>query len=108
WTFVLWGAIHAIGRVATRDLGFLAALVRRLPVWAHRAGLFCFVTFAWIFFRAHSVGEGCLVVLRIFTSGFSDPHFPILLLIPIAIVWLGQLLEERKGPLLQAPAAAPA
>src|SRR5436190_1658275 len=52
WTFLLWGAIHGVGRVATRELGPLTALIRRMPLWAQRAGVFCFVTFAWIFFRA--------------------------------------------------------
>jgi D-alanyl-lipoteichoic acid acyltransferase DltB (MBOAT superfamily) len=98
WTFLLWGAIHGVGRVATRELGPLAALIRRTPVWAQRAGVFCFVTFAWIFFRAATIGDGCLIVLRMVTSGWEDPRFPILLLLPIATVWTWQLAQEQEQP----------
>ncbi|HLY75127.1 MAG TPA: MBOAT family O-acyltransferase, partial [Planctomycetota bacterium] len=78
WSFVLWGLMHGIGRVATRELGFLSSLIRRMPRAVQQAGVFLFVTFAWIFFRARTVGDGCLIVLRILTSGVADPRFPIL------------------------------
>ncbi len=94
WGFVLWGAIHGVGRVATRELGPVASLIRRTPKRGQRLGVFVFVTFAWIFFRARTVGDGCLVVLRLFTSGWSDPKFPLLAMIPIAAVWGWQLMEE--------------
>jgi hypothetical protein len=64
-----------------------------MPRWAHRLGVFCFVTFAWIFFRAGSIGDGCLVVVRLFTSGWADPRFPLLMLAPIAAVWAWQFIE---------------
>jgi D-alanyl-lipoteichoic acid acyltransferase DltB (MBOAT superfamily) len=98
WTFLLWGAIHGVGRVATHELGPLAALIRRMPLWAQRAGVFCFVTFAWVFFRAASIGDGCLIVLRMFTSGWEDPRFPVLMLLPIAVVWTWQLAQEKERP----------
>jgi D-alanyl-lipoteichoic acid acyltransferase DltB (MBOAT superfamily) len=97
WSFILWGAIHGVGRVATRELGPLASLIRHMPIWVRRMGLFLFVTFAWIFFRARTVGDGCLVVIRLFTSGWADPRFPVLLLVPVAIVWAYQLSEEGGG-----------
>jgi D-alanyl-lipoteichoic acid acyltransferase DltB (MBOAT superfamily) len=96
WTFLLWGAIHGVGRVATRELGPLAALIRLMPLWAQRAGVFCFVSFAWIFFRAASLLEGCLIVHRMFTSGWEDPRFPILMLLPIAVVWIWQFAQEKE------------
>lgn len=98
WTFILWGALHGVGRVATRELGPLTALIRRSPRWLQRLGVFLFVTFAWIFFRAGSINEGCLVVLRMLTSGWADPRFPVLLLIPVAAVWIWQLIEETGAP----------
>lgn len=98
WSFVLWGAVHGIGRVATRELGFLSALIARMPRGVQQAGVFVFVTFAWIFFRARSVGDGCMIVMRILSSGWADPRFPVLLLIPIGIVWIYQLLENRTTP----------
>jgi D-alanyl-lipoteichoic acid acyltransferase DltB (MBOAT superfamily) len=94
WTFVLWGLVHGVGRIAVRELGFVSALVARLPRFVHQAGVFVFVTFCWIFFRARSIGDACLIVLRILTSGLADPRFPVLLLVPIGIVWIHQLLES--------------
>ena len=98
WTFVLWGVLHGTGRVATRELGLLSAVIGRMPRAIQRAGVFVFVTFAWIFFRARTVGDACLVVLRIFSSRWEDPRFPVLLLIPIGVVWVHQLLERRASP----------
>jgi D-alanyl-lipoteichoic acid acyltransferase DltB (MBOAT superfamily) len=107
WSFVLWGALHGVGRIAARELGPLAALIRKTPRWGQRLGLFAFVTFAWIFFRARSVGDGCLIVLRLFTSGWADPRFPLLLLIPVGLVWLRQLLDEKESTPRTAPAFSP-
>jgi len=73
-------------------------LALRFRIWAQRAGVFVFVTFAWIFFRAGTINDGCLVVLRILTSGWADPRFPVLLLLPIALVWAWQLIEQRGDP----------
>ncbi|HVR83814.1 MAG TPA: MBOAT family O-acyltransferase [Planctomycetota bacterium] len=98
WSFVLWGLVHGVGRVATRELGILAWLIGRMPRLVQQAGVFVFVTFAWIFFRARNVGDGCLIVLRILSSGFADPRFPVLLLVPIGIVWITQLLENQETP----------
>lgn len=95
WTFILWGAIHAVGRIAARELQFVATVIRRMPMAVQRLGVFVFVTFAWIFFRAHSVGDACLIILRIFSSGWEDPRFPILLVLPVALVWTYQVLDER-------------
>jgi D-alanyl-lipoteichoic acid acyltransferase DltB (MBOAT superfamily) len=97
WTYIFWGLLHGLGRVATRDLGFLSSFIARMPRAVQRAGVFVFVTFAWIFFRARTVGDACMIVLRIFTSGWADPRFPLLLLFPIAVIWTHQLLE-RAAP----------
>jgi D-alanyl-lipoteichoic acid acyltransferase DltB (MBOAT superfamily) len=96
WTFIFWGVLHGIGRVATRDFGILSNLIARMPRPVQRAGVFLFVTFAWIFFRARTMGDACMIVLRIFSSGWEDPRFPVLLVIPIGLVWMHQLLERRE------------
>jgi len=98
WSFILWGAVHGIGRMATRELSFLNSAVSRMPLAVQRAGVFLFVTFAWIFFRARSVGDGCMIVLRMFSSGWADPRFPVILLIPIAVVWTYQIIDAMEGP----------
>jgi D-alanyl-lipoteichoic acid acyltransferase DltB (MBOAT superfamily) len=98
WTFILWGALHGVGRIATRELGPLAAFIRKTPPWVHRVGVFCFVTFAWIFFRAGSIWDASLIVNRIFTSGWEDSRFPVLMLVPILLVWIWQLAQESERP----------
>jgi len=58
WTFVVWGGIHGVGLSAER-LGRVEAGGRatEIQVWVRRLGIFAIVCFAWIFFRAQSVGE---------------------------------------------------
>jgi D-alanyl-lipoteichoic acid acyltransferase DltB (MBOAT superfamily) len=102
WSFVLWGALHALGRIAELEFTPVVALSARFPGWARRAICFLFVTFAWIFFRAKDLGDGGLVVFRLFTSGWGDPRFPILMLIPLVVVWSYQYCEER-GALTSPP-----
>jgi D-alanyl-lipoteichoic acid acyltransferase DltB (MBOAT superfamily) len=58
WTFVVWGGIHGLGLSAER-LGGVEASDRAtgIQVWIRRLEIFSIVCFAWIFFRAQSVGE---------------------------------------------------
>ena len=73
WTFVLWGAVHALGNFATRELERTPFYVRRLPTIVKQLFVFALVTFAWIFFRAASIGDAWTIVTRIFTSGWRIP-----------------------------------
>jgi len=95
WSFVLWGALHALGRITESEFTPVLTLSSRLPALLRRGSCFLFVTFAWIFFRANTLGDAGLVVFRLFTSGWGDPRFPILMLVPIAVVWGYQYCEER-------------
>jgi D-alanyl-lipoteichoic acid acyltransferase DltB (MBOAT superfamily) len=104
WTFVIWGALHAIGMMLTRELERSSFYKERFPKLAKQILVFSFVTFAWIFFRAESWDAACLIVSRIFTSGLSDPTFPIFFLILIAAVWLYQLVYESKARWILRPA----
>ena len=51
WTFVIWGAIHAAGRVLTRALEQTAFYERRVPQLVKQVFTFAIVCFAWVFFR---------------------------------------------------------
>lgn len=104
WTFVIWGALHAIGMMLTRELERGSFYKERFPKIAKQLLVFSFVTFAWIFFRADSWDTACLIVRRIFTSGFSDPAFPIFFLILIAAVWLYQFVYESRARWILTPA----
>ncbi len=96
WTFVLWGSIHAIGNMGTRELERTPFYVRRLPQIVKQLFVFALVTFAWIFFRAASIGDAWTIVARIFTSGLADPKCPLLAIGLIAAVWCYQHLFESR------------
>ncbi len=94
WTFVAWGALHALGRVATRRLEASAFYRERVPTILKRAWVYAFVTFAWIFFRAESFSDAWLIVTRIAASGLADPACPMLAIALVLIVWLYQIVHE--------------
>jgi alginate O-acetyltransferase complex protein AlgI len=83
WNFILWGGIHAFGFLPLLLLNSnrkyvtdVVAQNRRLPsikeIW--QIGVtFAFVTFAWIFFRAHGVDEALGYVKQIGNSIYHQP-----------------------------------
>ncbi len=96
WTFVLWGAVHATGRFATREMERTRFYRERVPRFAKQLFVFAIVTFAWIFFRADSIADAWLIVVRIFTSGLANPACPLLALGLIVLVWCYQYLFESR------------
>jgi len=103
WTFVAWGAVHALGRVLTRRLETTAWYRERVPTAVKRVGVFLFVTFAWIFFRARSFGDAWLIVGRIARFAATDPAVPLLAMAMVGAVWLYEALcESRARGLLEA------
>ncbi len=107
WTFVAWGAIHAAGRVATRELERTAFYRERVPRIAKQLGVFAFVCFAWIFFRAQSLGDAWTVVSGIAAGGWGDPRFPLPAAALVAAVWLYQLAYAGGSRLKRALEWAP-
>lgn len=104
WTFVLWGAVHATGRVVTRQLEQTAFYRDRVPVLAKQVLTFGVVMLAWVFFRAQNTSDAWLILGRIFTSGWADPAFPLLLLGLVFSIWLYQYLYESRLRQLLHPA----
>ena len=94
WTFLIWGLLHGAGVIGTRELERSAFYRQRVPKLAKQAGVFLFVCFAWIFFRATSLGDAILIVRRIFTAPWHDPQVPALMLLLVALVWLYAFLYE--------------
>ena len=80
----------------TRELERSAFYRQRVPKLAKQAGVFLFVCFAWIFFRAGSLGDAILIVRRIFTAPWRDPQVPVLMLLMVGLVWLYAFLYESK------------
>jgi len=67
WTFIIWGALHGfyyVSSVLTKRL-FLKS-----PEFLATAITFSLVCFAWIFFRAESMADGCYIATHLF-SGLS-------------------------------------
>jgi hypothetical protein len=58
--------------------------------------VFIFVSFAWIFFRADTIGDAWVIVTRIFSSGPANPYCPLLALALVLAVWLYQFAYESR------------
>ncbi len=96
WTFVLWGAVHAAGRVLTRSLERTAIYRNRVPTLAKQVLTFSVVMLAWVFFRAQSIHDAWLILGRILTGGLADPAFPLLMTGLVLSIWLYQYLYESR------------
>ncbi|MHC1766478.1 MAG: MBOAT family protein [Verrucomicrobiia bacterium] len=94
WTFVIWGVLHAIGVIGTRELERSEFYRERVPKIVKQLGVFAFVCFAWIFFRATSLSDAWLIISRIGTAAWSDPYVPALMLALVLAVWVYQYLLE--------------
>src|SRR5205807_2067365 len=107
WTFVIWGALHALGRVVTRELEDTHFYKERVPTFAKQLGVFSFVTLTWVFFRAPTFSDARLILKRIFTTSWLEPQFPILMVVLIVAVWSYQFLYTgnriTRRPLEWAP-----
>jgi alginate O-acetyltransferase complex protein AlgI len=97
WTFVIWGTLHAVGRILTRRLEAGDFYKHRVPRIVKRLWVFVFVTFTWIFFRAQSVDDAWLIVTRIFTATWSDPALPLLAAGLVAVTWAYQFVYESRA-----------
>lgn len=114
WTFVVWGALNGLyGWIETATAPLWRALGRRLPgvkdsplLTAARVLLtFHLIAFAWIFFRAPSVGAAWTVITRIAGSLSmlprmvqtyrAGPEF-VLALAAIGLLLIVELIDERR------------
>ena len=102
WTFVIWGVLHAAGILVTRELERSAFYRERVPHFLKQIATFAFVCFAWIFFRAGSIGDATLIISRIVSGSWHTPQMPALMLLLAAVVWVYQFLfESRLKPVLE-------
>ena len=104
WMFVIWGALRAFGYIATRELERSDFYLKRIPRIVKQVTVFSYVTFAWIFFRAANLDDAFIIISRIFRTVWSDPQFPLLVLLLILSIGLCQFLSEsRLRIFLQSP-----
>ena len=107
WTFVFWGGMHGVGLALERARGD-ARQARGLPEPGATAGalalqrlaVFAFVSVAWVFFRADSIG-GAFAVLWRLVAGLgsigSAVTWPVvgLVVLGIGIQYVPRRLIER-------------
>ncbi|HUU19853.1 MAG TPA: MBOAT family O-acyltransferase [Sedimentisphaerales bacterium] len=96
WTFVIWGAVHGLGRFCTRELERTSFYKERVPKLVKQLLVFIFVSFAWIFFRAETISDAWVIVTRIFSSGLANPYCPLLALALVFAVWVYQFAYESR------------
>jgi D-alanyl-lipoteichoic acid acyltransferase DltB (MBOAT superfamily) len=98
WTFVIWGFLHGLYLIVAQSIGPLASFDRlpRLTAFCKTIVTFSLVTYAWIFFRANTVGDawfiathllplGCLDPILLKVGGFSRATAPYLVLSIVAM-----------------------
>lgn len=100
WTFMIWGALHGLGVLITRELERSASYRERVPKFIKQLGVFIFVSFTWIFFRAKDLPESLLIIRRIFTAAWLDPQIPAMLVILTTLTWLYAYMYESKSRVL--------
>jgi alginate O-acetyltransferase complex protein AlgI len=96
WTFVIWGLLHALGILITRELERSRFYRERIPRLPKQLATFLFVCFAWIFFRAGSLSDANFIITRICTGAWHTPQIPILMLLLVLLVWFYQFIYESK------------
>ena len=110
WHFVVWGAFHGLGLVACKiwqdfvsERKWLAEL-RPNPVW-HWTGVamtFYFGVFAWLLFRAETVGEAMAMCRRMYqlapagevTAAVLQSTLPVSILGYTLFVSIKELVER--------------
>ena len=88
--------LHAAGILITRELERSAFYREHVPHLMKQLATFAFVCFAWIFFRAGSLGDATLIISRIFSGVWHVPQMPALMLLLVAIVWAYQFTFESR------------
>ncbi|MCC7376909.1 MAG: MBOAT family protein [Verrucomicrobiales bacterium] len=96
WTFAVWGMLHGIGVLITRELEQSAFYRDRVPRLVKQMAVFLFVTFTWVFFRAESMPDALLVLRRIATAAWQQPQVPLLMVLLVAAIWLYQFAYESR------------
>jgi len=84
WNFIIWGGIHAFGFLPLlfsnknrKNISYIVAHDRDLPNLKELCQMvttFCFVSFAWIFFRANQFGDALAYINQIFISLIQFPN----------------------------------
>jgi alginate O-acetyltransferase complex protein AlgI len=90
WTFVVWGLMHGFGVTVVHAVQRMSGAARQLPRAVGVLLTFHFVTLAWIFFRAPTVGQATRMLRAAVTGGgwdnaqgFAAEHLFVLVLMGV-------------------------
>lgn len=108
WTFLCWGALNAlfilpsvIGKTNRKYLSIVAEnkLFPNLKEFAQIIFTFTLASFAWIFFRAESIGEAFTYIEHIFTPTlFAKPDlFSLSIIIMVVLFFVVEWLGRRSN-----------
>jgi len=97
WTFVIWGALHALGRAAGRELELTDFYRHRLPRPVKQFFVFHWVCLTWVFFRAATIEDALLILRRILSFTAGDPRFPLAAALLVGLVLAYQLIFRSKS-----------
>ncbi len=93
WNFVFWGFLHGIGVLAS---GLTDSFNRRV----RQVLTFFYVCFAFVFFRAASIGEGFSVLKAVFSFRWNGFLFQIAESLDISEVYVFTKALSMKAPVL--------
>ena len=100
WTFVVWGAIHGLGLALERRRFRVGQSWSRRP-WVSRLVTFHIVCFAWVFFRADSLGTAATLLQRTVTGWGPAPLVTPVIVLVIAAALAMQFVPRDVGARLQ-------
>lgn len=102
WCFLIWGALHAFGRVFTRELELTAFYDKKVPKIVKQLFIFVFVMYTWVWFRCGSIPDvdtveySWLITKRIFMTPWGAPESPWFTLLLCLGVWIYEYLHESR------------
>ena len=101
YTFLIWGALHGACMIAERLLygKRIKEISDRLtfPNILRMLLTFCIVSFAWIFFRAETIGDATSIISKIFLSHgslFIDVNTLSMAFLAFVIVFMYDFTQE--------------
>lgn len=72
WNFVIWGGLHGVAQVYENAFGIKKKSENIVYAIMRKIVVFCFVAYAWVFFRVENYRQG-IYVTKALLSGITKP-----------------------------------
>lgn len=101
WTFVCWGGLHGLYLICNKMYSKFTNNIPKTPKILRILVTYFFVSFAWIFFRANSITDAFVIILKIVTDHgnlYIGDGIPALVLpvIMIGLLMIKEMKDEFK------------